>query len=66
MADNEHRLTQEREEIAARVATFRATQRKFERERHDYYDSTLGNAWSGYRAANSNTATLHRGAVRHK
>ncbi|MBR0797621.1 hypothetical protein JQ615_19730 [Bradyrhizobium jicamae] len=51
MAENEHRLAREREEIAARVASFRATQEKFERERHEYYANTLGNAWSGYRAA---------------
>ncbi|MBV9562354.1 MAG: hypothetical protein JOY90_18200 [Bradyrhizobium sp.] len=31
------RLRQEREEIAARVAKFRATQAKFEREREEYF-----------------------------
>ncbi len=47
MTEKEHRLAREREEIAARVASFRATQEKFERERQDYYATTLANAWSG-------------------
>jgi hypothetical protein len=34
--------------IAARVASFKATQQKFEREREEYYATTLGNAWSGF------------------
>ena len=38
----------EREEIAARVASFKAMQKKFERERHEYYATTLGNAWDGF------------------
>jgi hypothetical protein len=41
-------LEREREEIAARVAHFRATQRKFEREREEYYAATLSNAWDGF------------------
>jgi hypothetical protein len=38
------RLNRAREEIAARVATFRATQEKFEREREEYYETTMENA----------------------
>jgi hypothetical protein len=38
------RLTLEREEIAARVASFKATQEKFEREREEYFVTTLENA----------------------
>jgi hypothetical protein len=42
------RLAQEREEIAARVANFKATQEKFERAREEYFVTTLENARSGY------------------
>jgi hypothetical protein len=38
------RLRQEREEIAARVASFRATQEKFERAREEYFETTMENA----------------------
>ena len=48
MTEKEDRLAREREEIAARVADFKATQQKFERERQDYYTTTLANAWSGF------------------
>jgi hypothetical protein len=41
------RLAREREEIAARVATFKATQKKFEREREEYFVTTLENALNG-------------------
>lgn len=41
-------LAREREEIAARVAHFRATQKKFEKEREEYYAATLSNAWDGF------------------
>lgn len=41
-------LAREREEIAARVADFRATQKRFEKEREEYYASTLKNAWDGF------------------
>jgi len=34
----------EREEIAARVANFKATQEKFQREREEYFATTLENA----------------------
>ena len=40
----QERLAKERAEIAARVASFRATQEKFERERDEYFVSTLRNA----------------------
>jgi len=48
MSEKEDRLARDREEIAARVARFKATQQKFEREREEYYATTLGNAWSGF------------------
>ena len=48
MNEHEDRLARLREEIAARVANFKATQEKFEREREEYYATTLGNAWSGF------------------
>jgi len=34
----------EREEIATRLANFKATQEKFEREREEYFVTTLENA----------------------
>lgn len=34
----------EREEIAARIASFKATQEKFKREREEYFVATLENA----------------------
>jgi hypothetical protein len=37
------RLTKERDDIAARVASFRATQEKFERAREEYYEATIDN-----------------------
>ena len=48
MDEQEDRLARAREEIAERVANFKATQEKFEREREEYYADTLGNAWSGF------------------
>jgi chorismate mutase len=48
MNEQQDRLAREREEIAARVASFKATQQKFEREREEYYAATLGSAWSGF------------------
>ena len=44
MTEEEQRKEHEREEIAARVAAFRATQEKFKREREEYFVSTLQNA----------------------
>ena len=40
----EENLARERNEIAARVASFRATQEKFEREREQYFATTLEKA----------------------
>jgi hypothetical protein len=48
MTEKEDRLAREREEIAARVASFKAMQEKFQRERQEYYATTLGNAWDGF------------------
>jgi chorismate mutase len=47
MTQQQERLAREREEIAARVATFKATQKKFEREREEYFVTTLENARNG-------------------
>jgi hypothetical protein len=44
MTEQQQTIAREREEIAARVANFRATQQKFEREREEYFVSTLENA----------------------
>jgi hypothetical protein len=44
MGMNQDRLAREREEIATRVANFKATQEKFERERAQYFVTTLQNA----------------------
>jgi hypothetical protein len=49
MSEKEDRLGREREEITARIASFKATQQKFERERHEYYATTLSNAWNGFK-----------------
>ena len=40
MTELELRLAQEREEIAARIASFRETQERFEREREEFFAST--------------------------
>jgi chorismate mutase len=40
-------IAAEREEITSRVATFKATQKKFEREREEYFVTTLENARHG-------------------
>jgi hypothetical protein len=44
MAGHQDNATLEREEIAARIAIFRATQEKFRRERDEYFVTTLQNA----------------------
>jgi chorismate mutase len=44
MTEPQDRLAREREEIAMRVASFKATQEKFEREREEYFVTTLENA----------------------
>jgi hypothetical protein len=47
MTEQNDRLARAREEIAARVASFRATQAKFEREREEYFVTMLENARNG-------------------
>jgi chorismate mutase len=47
MTEQDDRLARERNEIAARVASFKATQQKFQREREEYYVTTLENAVNG-------------------
>jgi chorismate mutase len=47
MTEQSDRLARAREEIAARVASFKATQQKFEREREEYFVTTLENARNG-------------------
>jgi hypothetical protein len=44
MSEQRDRRTLEREEIAERVASFKATQEKFRREREEYCVTTLENA----------------------
>ena len=44
MTEQQQQIAEEREEIAMRVATFKATQEKFKREREEYFVSTLENA----------------------
>lgn len=51
MTEQQQRLANARAEIASRVANFRATQKKFEREREAYYAATLSEAWDGFPAA---------------
>ena len=48
MTELQDNAAREREEIVNRVAHFKATQQKFEREREEYYATTLGSAWSGF------------------
>jgi hypothetical protein len=47
MTDLEERILREREEIAARVASFRATQEKFQREREEFVSHTWQNIRKG-------------------
>jgi chorismate mutase len=47
MTKQEDNLARERKEIAARVASFKATQEKFRREREEYFVATLENARNG-------------------
>lgn len=47
MSEQYDRLARERAEIAARVASFKATQEKFKREREAYFTTTLDNARYG-------------------
>lgn len=50
MDERHDRLARERQEIAARVASFKATQEKFKREREEYCTTTLENARLGERS----------------
>ena len=47
MTEKQDNAAREREEIVSRVASFKATQEKFEREREEYFVTTLQNARSG-------------------
>jgi chorismate mutase len=47
MTEQEQRLADERKEIADRVASFKAMQAKFQREREEYFATTLRNAREG-------------------
>jgi len=47
MTEQQDRRAEEREEIAMRVASFKATQEKFKREREEYFFTTLENARYG-------------------
>ena len=44
MTKREECVAQEREEIKTRIAKFKATQQKFEREREEYFLTTMQNA----------------------
>jgi hypothetical protein len=44
MSEPQNNAALEREEIAIRVANFKATQQRFERERDEFFVATLGNA----------------------
>lgn len=44
MTKEDDRRAREREEIVARVASFKATQEKFRREREEFFFTTLENA----------------------
>ena len=48
MTKHQDRLDRERQEIAERVANFRATQEKFEREREEFFVATMENARNGF------------------
>jgi outer membrane murein-binding lipoprotein Lpp len=41
MTERQEKRTLERKEIAARVATFKATQEKFQKDREKYYAATM-------------------------
>jgi hypothetical protein len=43
LTERQERLAKEREEIAARVASFKATQEKFQRERDEFFRRTWRN-----------------------
>lgn len=50
MTEEQNRRAREREEIATRVANFKATQERFEREREEYFFATLDSARHGENA----------------
>jgi chorismate mutase len=56
MSEQPYDAASEREEITARIAHFKATQEKFEREREEYFFTTLDNA--------RHSETARRAAVR--
>jgi chorismate mutase len=43
ITERQARLAREREEIAARIARFKATQEKFQREREEFFQRTWRN-----------------------
>ena len=47
MTEQQDRRAREREEIATRVANFKATQERFKREREEFFSTTLDNARHG-------------------
>ena len=47
MTEQPNNAAREREEIVSRVAHFKATQERFEREREEYFVTTLQNARGG-------------------
>jgi hypothetical protein len=47
MTEQQRNAAREREEIVSRVASFKATQERFEREREEYFVTTLQNARGG-------------------
>jgi hypothetical protein len=47
MTEQQDRLARARAEIAKHVASFKATQEKFEREREEFFIATLENARNG-------------------
>jgi len=49
MSEEEERKTRERDEITARVAAFRAMQAKFEREREEFFVTTIEDARKAHR-----------------
>jgi hypothetical protein len=49
MSQQHDTAAREREEITSRLATFRATQEKFAREREEYFIATLENARGGFK-----------------
>jgi hypothetical protein len=48
--ERQEHLARERQDIAARIAKFKATQERFTREREEYAESMLQKAWSKTRS----------------